>query len=41
MARAPHDEDEEIAAVEDDGTAEEGAADITEIDDEPEETPEE
>ena len=41
MARAPHDEDEEIAAVEDDGTAEEGAADITEIDDEPEETSEE
>lgn len=41
MARAPHDEDEEIAAVEDDGTAEEGSADITEIDDEPEEAPEE
>ena len=34
MARAPHDEGEEITAVEDDGTADEGAADITEIDDE-------
>ncbi|MBP3704877.1 MAG: DNA gyrase subunit A, partial [Clostridia bacterium] len=33
MARAPHEEGEEITAVEDDGTAEEGAADITEIDD--------
>ena len=41
MARAPHDEDEEIVAVEDDGTAEEGSADIPEIDDEPEEAPEE
>ena len=34
MARAPHEEGEEITAVEDDGTADEGAADITEIDDE-------
>ena len=33
MARAPHEEGEEITAVEDDGTAEEGAADITEVDD--------
>ncbi|MBQ2667940.1 MAG: DNA gyrase subunit A [Clostridia bacterium] len=39
-ARAPHEEGEEITAVEDDGTAEEGAADITEID-EPEDTSEE
>jgi len=38
-ARAPHEEGEEITAVEDDGTAEEGAADITEID-EPEDTTE-
>jgi hypothetical protein len=36
MARAPHEEGEEITAVEDDGTADEGAADITEIDDEAE-----
>ena len=34
MARAPHEEGEEITAVEDDGTADEGAADITEVDDE-------
>ena len=40
MARAPHEEGEEITAVEDDGTADEGAADITEADD-AEETAEE
>ena len=40
MARAPHEEGEEITAVEDDGTAEEGGADITEIDD-PEDSAEE
>ncbi len=32
MARVPHEEGEEITAVEDDGTADEGAADITEDD---------
>lgn len=41
MTRAPHDEDEEISAVEDDGTADEGVEDTTEVDDEPETTEEE
>ena len=41
MARAPHDEDEEISAVEDDGTAEEGMAEDPAAEDETEETSEE
>ena len=38
MARAPHDDEEEISAVEDDGTAEEGMTEDASAEDEAPET---